>query len=343
MVTTAHDRVDTPVAVQPGRYLHAGMSTRSRLWAHGARLGVAPIVRAWMAAPEIAWPLGWVDAAAALRPRPRGVTVRETDLPNCRAEWVRAGAAGTGHAILYLHGGAFLTCGLNTHRALVAALSAAADAPVLSVGYRMLPRHPVGSAVEDAIDGYRHLLDIGYRGDDIVVAGDSAGGYLAFMTALSLARLDLPAAAGVAAISPLTSVAARSGRPRDAAALPLFPARARQAFARYLTRVHRRITVDGEPGPLMSPLDEDVGKLPPVLIHAGADELLSEDAELMAARLWESGVPCELHLWEGQVHAFPVVMGATSESRDAVDSVGRFVRAATGAEPVGRHRRCQSA
>src|SRR6188474_973299 len=71
------------------------------------------------------------------------------------------------------------------HRALVSCLSRSADAPVLSVGYRMLPRYPISSAVADALDGYRWLCETGYGDGDIVVAGDSAGGYLAFMTALS--------------------------------------------------------------------------------------------------------------------------------------------------------------
>ncbi len=334
MVTTAISplRPGSPT-VHSGRYLHSGTSTRARLLVRGARWGVGPVVRAWMAAPDLTWPLGWVDAAARLLPRPRHVECRRVGLPRCGGEWIRAEHAGPAGAILYLHGGAFLTCGLNTHRALASSLSAAAEAPVLSVGYRMLPRHPIGSAVDDALDGYRRLLDLGFRGSDVVVAGDSAGGYLAFMTALSLARMDLPAPAGVAAISPLTEVGVRPDLARDALPGPVLPARALDAFARYLPRAHRRITVEGETGPLVSPVDEDVSVLPPVLIHAGANEILHDDAERMAERLWQSGVPCELHLWEGQMHAFPVLAGITAESRAAIRSIGRFVRAVTVADP----------
>ena len=60
------------------------------------------------------------------------------------------------------------------------------EALVLNVGYRLLPRHPISSAVSDALDGYPWLRQIGYGDGDIVIAGDSAGGYLAFMTALSI-------------------------------------------------------------------------------------------------------------------------------------------------------------
>ena len=114
------------------------------------------------------------DDAAHWLPRPRHTHIRKVALPNCPTEGVRAEHSGTARAILYLHGGAFLTCGLNTHLALVLCLSRSADAPVLYVGYRLQPRYPIGSAVADALDDYRWLPETGYGDGDIVVAGDSA-------------------------------------------------------------------------------------------------------------------------------------------------------------------------
>ncbi|HEY5857930.1 MAG TPA: alpha/beta hydrolase [Aldersonia sp.] len=283
-----------------------------------------------MAAPDLRWPAGWIDGAAGLLPRPRYAHVRDIALPNCRAEWVRAESAGTARAILYLHGGAFLVGGLNTHRALVSCLSRSAEAPVLNVGYRMLPRHPISSAVADALDGYRWLHEIGYGAGDIVIAGDSAGGYLAFMTALSIPDLGLPKPAGVVAISPLTDAdPAHRLEHEYPPNCPLFPTQAVEVFARYLARAQSRITVNGEPGPLISPIEEDLRGMPPVMIHAGADELLRDDAERMTDRLLRSGVPCDLHVWEGQMHAFPVAANATRESRHAIAWIGQFVRETT--------------
>ena len=48
-----------------------------------------------------------------------------------------------------MHGGAFLTCGVNSHGRLVTALSRYADCPVLVVNYRMIPKHSVGQALDD--------------------------------------------------------------------------------------------------------------------------------------------------------------------------------------------------
>ncbi|ETZ98382.1 alpha/beta hydrolase fold family protein [Mycobacterium kansasii 824] len=132
------------------------------------------------------------------------VRIDPVRLDHCAAEWVRATGVSPTRAILYLHGGAFLTCGLNTHRSLVCRLSRAADAGVLTVGYRKLPSYQITDAIEDALSGLSWLQDHGFDGEQVVVAGDSAGGYLAFMTTLSAIRSHLAKPAGIATVSPFT-------------------------------------------------------------------------------------------------------------------------------------------
>jgi acetyl esterase/lipase len=62
-----------------------------------------------------------------------------------------------------------------------------------------------------------------------------------------------------------------------------------------------------------------------------ADEILRYDAELMTQRLEEAGVPAELHVWEGMVHAFPVLAHLLPESRAALDRIAAFVTDAVAA------------
>lgn len=311
--------------------IHRGGSIRSRLVRGATRIFAKPLVGAWMAHPDLAWPLSLVDDAAGLLPRPAEAQYIDVSLGQCSAEWVRARGKGTSRAILYLHGGAFLTGGLNTHRALAVMLSEHGDCPVLNVDYRMLPTAPIAHAVEDAVRGYEWLCSKGYRGEDIVIAGDSAGGYLAFMTALALAESGLPSPAGVVALSPLidTDPGRRAAR-GIAPSCALFPGAAVDSLVRYIETTQTRLVVDGEVGPLVCPLDNDLSVLPPVMIHAGEDELLTGDAEAMAESVRAAGVPCDLHLWRHQVHAFPVFADALPESRRALRSVGQFVQEVTG-------------
>src|SRR5258705_3019485 len=193
----------------PVEVVEDGPSIAGRLVALAALLTIRPTLAIGSYAPRLPWPWGLVDfVARVVRPAPG--TVRATILlPNCTAQLVRAGgvlpADGNRSVVLYMHGGAFLTCGAHSHGRLVTALSRYADSPVLVVNYRMIPKHSVGSALDDCYDAYKWLRLKGYDPDQIVLAGDSAGGYLALALAEKLqAEGEEPAA--MVAMSPLFEI-----------------------------------------------------------------------------------------------------------------------------------------
>jgi acetyl esterase/lipase len=47
----------------------------------------------------------------------------------------------------------------------------------------------------------------------------------------------------------------------------------------------------------------------------------------MAQRLRSAGVETTLQIWQGQVHAFPVLANALPDSRAALEEIVAFVRA----------------
>ncbi|OBI51438.1 alpha/beta hydrolase [Mycobacterium sp. E787] len=314
------------------RRVHHGHSPQSFAVSLASRLLVKNLVRAWAIQPNLHWPFQYVDGLAGLIPHvTHSAKIEPIRLENCAAEWVRAPGVSAQRAILYLHGGAFLTCGLNTHRSLVTRLSKAADAGVLTVGYRKLPTHQIADAIEDGMNGLRWLEERGYDGDRIVVAGDSAGGYLAFMITLAAIRTRFLRPAGIAAISPFTDAdPARKLRHRNARRCSMFTRAALSMFARYLGEA--RLPHDGETCTrIESPVDADLSSLPPVAIHASSDELLLPDAELMAERLQLSGVRCDLHLWDRQIHDFPIAADILPEGRRAIRYIGDFIKEVSGA------------
>lgn len=311
------------------RRIHHRHSPQSIAVSLASRLIVKNAVRAWAVTSNLHWPFEYVDSFAGLMPRFRSTAETESvQLENCAAEWVRAPGVSTQRAILFLHGGAFLTCGLNTHRSLVTRLSEAADAAVLAVGYRKLPSHQITDAIDDGISGLRWLQDRGFEGDQVVVAGDSAGGYLAFMTTLLAIRSHIMTPAGVAAISPFTDTdPSRKIGHRNARKCSMFTRRAFSMFARYLSEA--QVLEGQDDNVVASPVDADLSLMPPVTIHASSDELLLADAELMAERLEGSGIRCDLHLWEGQIHDFPLAADILPEGRRAIKYVGDFVKDVT--------------
>lgn len=320
----------------PVEVVEDGPSLAGRLTSLAALLTIRPTLAIGSYAPRLPWPWGLVDFVARVA-RPTRGTVRATiSLPHCTAQLVRAPgvlpADGNRAVVLYLHGGAFLTCGANSHGRLATALSGYADCPVLVVNYRMIPRHSVGRALDDCYDAYKWLRLKGYEPDQIVLAGDSAGGYLALALAERLQREglqgEMPAA--LVTMSPLFEIdnEARANHPNirsDA----MFPPRAFSALADLVREAAGRHIVAGEPEEVYEPLDHIEPGLPRTLIHVSGSEVLISDARKAARRLAAAGVPVEVRVWPGQMHVFQLGAPAVPEANRSLRQIGDYIREAT--------------
>jgi acetyl esterase/lipase len=316
------------LAAEP-RYFKS-TSVRSQLLGIGLRHTVRPILGMWARLPFDLHPPNLLDHIARLAPVHEGTSWRSVDLGPCESEWLQAKDVrdvhgGNPRAIVYFHGGGFLTCGLNTHRRLVSRISYASGQPVLNVGYRQMPQEPITESVADGVVAFRWLLDEGYRAEDITIAGDSAGGYLAFSVARAVLDAGWGRPAGVVAISPLLDVdSTRKRNHPNAHQCETFPLNALERFSQVVLRADDRRGISGE---RVCPVDMPVGDLPPALIQIGSREILMPDAELMANRLVAAGVPCDLQVWEKQVHVFQAAAGWVPEARKAIDEIALFTQA----------------
>ncbi|WP_030145141.1 alpha/beta hydrolase [Spirillospora albida] len=299
-----------------------GATVRARLTAQGLRATVGPLLNYWPLSRHGLRPAFAIDAAAPLAlPAPRWARVEKVAFPGFHAEWVRAPQADPDQVVLYFHGGGFFSCGLRTHRRMVARISAASGASVLSVAYRQLPAAPLATSVADCADAYRWLLDEGYDASRIAIAGDSAGGFLAFAATLNALADGLPSPAALVALAPLTDLDHTTKVGHANAALDAYlPAARVERLATLLTE--GAVPLD----PMLSPVNASLAGLPPVLIQVGSTEMLLPDAELMAHRLADAGVPCRLQIWERQVHVFQVFADLIPEGLAALHEVGAFVR-----------------
>ncbi|MGH3564062.1 MAG: alpha/beta hydrolase, partial [Mycobacterium sp.] len=299
-----------------------------------SRLTIRPTLAVGSYIPHLPLPWGVIDVASrVLLPNP-GAIRATVGLPNATAQLVRAPgvlpADGHRRVVLYLHGGAFLTCGANSHTRLVNTLSRFADSPVLVVNYRLIPKHSVGMALQDCYDAYRWLRRRGYGPDQIVLAGDSAGGYLALALAQRLADEDEEPAALVA-ISPLLQLAKQPKQAHpNIRTDAMFPPKAFDALVALIARAAATHIVDGQPERLYEPLDHVEPGLPRTLIHVSGSEVLLHDARLAARRLAAAGVPTEVRVWPGQVHVFQLTAPLVPEATRSLRQIGQFIREVTG-------------
>ncbi|GGK55728.1 alpha/beta hydrolase [Nocardia camponoti] len=265
-----------------------------------------------------------VDAVFRLRSEPQGIEREQIQMPGFRMEMIRPAGASRAlrhGALLYMHGGAFSVGGLNTHRAVAAGLARRTGLAVLNVEYRQLPDASISESIDDCVLAYRWLLRHGADPGRIVFAGDSAGGFLTFASALRARELGLPLPAGLVGLSPLLDLDYEAKRgyvnvDRDAY-IPL---------DRLETMVKLGAETHGRLDPALSPVNGNLNGLPPVLLIAAEDELLRYDCEVMSHRLTAAGVPNSLELWRGQVHAFMSFLPGMPESRSALGRVAKFVR-----------------
>ena len=318
----------------PVEVVEDGPSIAGRLAWLGARLTIRPTLTIGSHAPFLPWPWGVLDfAARALLPIPG--TVRATiKLPHCTAQLVRAKgvlpADGKRRVILYMHGGAFLTCGANSHGRLTTMISHYADSPVLVLNYRMLPKHSVGQAIDDCQDGYEWLRDLGYEPDQIVLAGDSAGGYLALALAERLLAQDEEPAA-IVSLSPLMQLDMEAKKAHaNIRSDAMFPPKAFDALVELVAQAAAHNVVDGKPEEVFEPLDHIEPGLPRTLIHVSGSEVLLYDARLAARRLAAAGVPAEVRVWPGQMHVFQLCAPLVPEAVRSLRQIGEYIREATG-------------
>ncbi len=143
------------------------------------------------------------DAMSRGTPHPRGVQATDVVLGGRPARRY-AGPGSSGHgAVLWAHGGAFITGSYATHGAFAAHLALAAGVPVYLADYRLAPEHVHPAAVDDLVAALALIPE-----PKVVLGGDSAGGTLALLTAPRTSR----ALAGLALVSPLVDLTLDSGR-----------------------------------------------------------------------------------------------------------------------------------
>src|ERR1700722_15466340 len=294
----------------PVEVVESGPSLPALAAALACRLTIRPILAVGSYIPHAPWPFGLIDfASRVLLPAPG--TIRATvELPHATAQLVRAPgvlpADGKRRVVLYLHGGAFLTCGVNSHSRIVNALSKYADSPVLVVNYRLIPKHSVGMALDDCHDAYRWLRLGGSHPEQIGRGGDSAGGYLALALAQRLQQLHEEPAALVA-ISPLLQLAKEPKQAHpNIKTDSMFGSKAFDALIALVARAAAKRVVDGKPEQLYEPLDHIEPGLPRTLIHVSGSEVLLHDARLAASRLGGGGGPAAGRGWGGPGHDFPL-------------------------------------
>ena len=255
-------------------------------------------------------------------PVPEGIRVHQTSLGGRPALRVIPDAAAGSGTLLYLHGGSHVAGSPRTALGLTAGLVVRTGIPALSLDYRLAPEHPFPADVQDVVAAYRELLEQGHPPESIAFAGDSAGGGLTITGALAARDAGLPMPAAIVAFSPGVD-ATRAGETMvtRAEADPLLDRAS-------LDRLSSLYVVDQDRrNPLLSPaVTADLTGLPAMLVQAGTNEMLLDDARRLALRASEAEVDLVLDITANVPHVFQSFTGVLDEAAEALDRAALFLR-----------------
>ena len=225
--------------------------------------------------------------------------------------------------VLQLHGGGYIGAMRNIYRSFAGLYSELGKGiSVLVPDYRVAPEHPYPAALEDALSAYEWLRKNGYPANQIVFAGDSAGGGLALALCLYLKDHGMELPEGLVLMSPWTDLTASGESYETNYTLdPLF------GNTRDSMLYNLDYAGDEDPAnPYISPLFGDFTGFPPMLVQAGSIEMLLSDSTRLAQKAREAGVKVRISIYEEMFHVFQMAELMLPESKQAWEEVGKFLR-----------------
>jgi acetyl esterase/lipase len=210
--------------------------------------------------------------------------------------------------IVFCHGGGFVFCDIESHDGFCRALARGSGAVVVSVGYRLAPEHRAPAAAFDAFTTFcwvaEHGADLGIDPARIAIAGDSAGGNLAAVTAILCRDRAVTAPAAQLLLYPAIDPSCETDSYRRYGSGYFNTRAAMQWYWRQYLGSEKRF----EPSYLVAPASADshAGLPPAVIVTAGRDPLHSEGCDY-ARRLGDAGVPVVHRDFADLFHGFMTI------------------------------------
>ncbi|MFH5798678.1 alpha/beta hydrolase [Haladaptatus sp. CMAA 1911] len=228
--------------------------------------------------------------------------------------------------VVFYHGGGWTLGTLDSIDGVCRELANRTDCVVVSVDYRLAPEHPFPAGVDDAVAALEWVAENAatFGGDleRLGVAGTSAGGNLAAVTALYARDFDGPELSHQGLLYPITDHAFDTESYEENGDGPLLS----RADMEWFWNHYLRSPIDGE-NPFASPLRaRDLSDLPPATVVTCGHDPLRDEGIAYAERLADADVAVEHDHYPGMAHGFLSLTGDVTTADDAMDAVAESLR-----------------
>jgi len=227
---------------------------------------------------------------------------------------------------VYLHGGGWVLGNLDTNDSIAWGLAEGTGAAVVAVDYRLAPEDPYPAAFRDCQDVLAHLAgageELGVDPARLAVCGDSAGGNLAAAVSLAARDAGWPRLSAQALVYPVLGTDVNNESYRRNAEAPMLT---RAEMIHYLDAYLGEARADPEPYAMPLAAD-DLGGLPPTLVHTAEFDPLRDEGKLYADRLKSAGNEVVYRCAERMIHGFLRARFAGGVARAEFDALCSFLR-----------------
>ncbi|MFQ2245515.1 alpha/beta hydrolase [Aeromonas enteropelogenes] len=228
-------------------------------------------------------------------------------------------------ALIYFHGGCFVSGEFETHDRQMRMLCNRANALVFAIHTRLAPEHTYPAAHDDALAATLAIMaDITkWQGDPnrIVLAGDSAGGHLALVTTLRLKKRGAPLPAAQILIYPMLDAQGESESYRQFGDHYLITRdMLLSGFQAYLGKLPAS---DHQVSPLRHPALQG---LPPTHIVTAEYDPLRDEGETLYRKLLQAGVSATCQRQLGVIHGFFQLAGVSPAARQLIARLAALIK-----------------
>ncbi len=229
--------------------------------------------------------------------------------------------------LVYFHGGGFVQGDLDGWDVPLRALTNSAQCKIVSIAYRLAPKHKFPTAPEDCYQATQwvaaNAASLGGDPGRIAVAGDSVGGNLAAVVCLLTKERGGASLSFQILMYPITDMAGDYPSEHQFAkgyfiTFPTDPSRYfRGLYLRSLEDIHDF---------RMSPLLADLEHLPPAFVVTAGNDPLHDQGEAYAQKLAAAGVRVKYHSYDGMIHGFFGMAALLDKGKELIGELGDFCR-----------------
>lgn len=227
---------------------------------------------------------------------PDGFNFQRFQFNGTNIEFLKRVNQNNSYVVYVLHGGGYHMAMADLYNDIMHRFSMNGKFDVCAIDYRVAPKNPYPAAIEDAVSGYKYLLEKGYKASNIIIAGDSAGGNLALAMTFELRKQGIEIPENFILSSPWVDLFTEyTSNQKETDVLFGWGNAIETCAKNYAGSFDLK-------NPNISPIFGDFTGIKNVYISVGKDEMLAKQGIELATKMKEQGVNVHLDEMNNGMH-----------------------------------------